>query len=149
MKAVVQEERSGCGLASVAVLSGKSYGEIQSLAARHGIRASDSRLWGETSYVRTLLAGLNITAQAGEQPFTTWEALPDRALLAIRWRLQEGKPFWHWTVFWRSPKGPLVFDSKKSLRSNIRTDFWRMKPTWYIPVTVPSGTPQGVSGKPA
>jgi hypothetical protein len=134
MKPVTQEEISGCGIASVAALAGLSYQEAKSVANGLGIFAEDSSLWSDTRYVRALLGHFGISAGEGELPFSSWETLPDLALLSIKWHLESGRPFWHWVVFWRGPNGPVVFDPKKSLKANTRTDFWRIKPKWFIPI---------------
>jgi len=55
MKPVVQLERTGFGIASVAVLAGVSYRQAHGVANRLGIFAGDSRLWSETGYVRRML----------------------------------------------------------------------------------------------
>ena len=44
MKPVVQLERTGCGIASVAALAGVSYRETQRLANRLGIFSDDPKL---------------------------------------------------------------------------------------------------------
>ena len=134
MKPVVQEEITGCGIASVAALAGLSYQEAKSVANSLGIFADDSSLWSDTRHVRGLLGHLGISAGEGEFPFSSWETLPNLALLSLKWHLEKGRPFWHWAVFWRSPNGPMVLDSKKSLKTNTRTDFWRIKPKWFIPI---------------
>ncbi|MGB2832120.1 MAG: hypothetical protein WBC07_04160 [Methylotenera sp.] len=134
MRPVVQEENSGCGIASVAALAGISYSECKSAANSLGIFAEDKSLWSDTRYVRTLLKHFGISANESEMGFESWEALPNLALLSIKWHLENGRPFWHWVVFWRSPNGPVVLDPKKSLKTNIRTDFGRIKPKWFIPI---------------
>ena len=134
MKPVVQLERTGCGIASVAALEGVSYAQAKSVANRLGIFADDPRLWSETSHVRRLLKEYGFRSARTEVPFTSWEALPDLALLAIKWHEERGCAFWHWVVFWRGPRGPVVLDSKRALRRHVRTDFGRMKPKWCIPV---------------
>jgi len=131
---VVQLERTGCGIASVAALSGRSYPEMKSIAETLGIFAHDQLLWSETSYVRRLLDHVGLKADPGEVPFRSWESLPDLALLSIKWRLEKGRPFWHWVVFVRENGQSCVLDSKKGLQKNVRTDFGRMRPRWYIPV---------------
>jgi hypothetical protein len=135
MKPVVQLERTGCGIASVAALAGLGYREMQRVANRLGISADDPRLWSETSLVRRLLKEHGIRPASTEVPFTSWEALPDLALLAVKWHRERGRPFWHWAVFWRGPYGPVVLDSKRELLNHVRTDFGRMKPKWFIPVS--------------
>ena len=135
LKPVVQLERTGCGIAAVAALAGMNYRETQRLANRLGIFADDSMLWSETHHVRRLLQEYGIRSANTEALFTSWKALPDLALLAVKWHKEGGRAFWHWVVFWRGPCGPVVLDSKRALRRHVRTDFGRMKPKWFIPVS--------------
>lgn len=132
---VVQLERTGCGIASVAALSGRSYPEMKSVANSLGIFAHDRELWSDTSYIRRLLDSVGWNADPGEIPFSSWESLPDLALLSLKWHLDKGRPFWHWAVFVRESGEPFVLDSKKGLLRNLRTDFGRMRPRWTIRVT--------------
>jgi ABC-type bacteriocin/lantibiotic exporter with double-glycine peptidase domain len=135
MKPVVQLEQTGCGIASVAALAGVSYRQAQRVANRLDIFASDSRLWSETRHVRRLLKEFGIRPANTEVLFTSWEALPDLALLAVKWHKERDRAFWHWVVFWRGPHGPVVLDSKSTLRRHVRTDFGHMRPKWFIPVS--------------
>ncbi|OOH71863.1 hypothetical protein [Leptospirillum ferriphilum] len=136
MNPVVQLDRTGCAIASVAAMMGMSYPDMKSLARSLGVTPEDNALWTSTSSIRTLLAHVGVKAGPEELPFTTWERLPDLALLAIKWKIQDGNPSWHWVVFVREDRGPVVLDSKKGLRTNVRRDFGRMRPKWYIPVDV-------------
>lgn len=134
LKPVIQLEPTGCGIASVAAIAGVSYSRAKSVANSLGIFAHDQRLWSETAHVRKLLRHFGLRANSTEMPFRSWTELPDLALLAIKWHLEKGRPFWHWVVFAREHGRCCVLDSKKGLRQQIRTDFGRMKPKWYIPV---------------
>lgn len=134
MKPVVQLERTGCGIAAVAAIAGVSYRRAQRTANRLGIFADDRRLWTETNYVRRLLQSYQLRPASTEQPFRSWGSLPDLALLAIKWHREQGRPCWHWVVFVRDSEGERVLDSKRSLTRNVRTDFGRMRPKWYITV---------------
>lgn len=134
MKPVIQLERTGCGIASVAALAGVSYNAAKQLANRMGIHATDSRLWSETMYVRRLLKRYRFHASTRELPFVSWDTLPDRALLAIKWHRVKDRAFWHWVVFIRDVSGPYVLDSKRNLKRHMRTDFWRMKPKWFLEI---------------
>ena len=135
MEPVIQEEPTGCGIAASAALAGVSYAEAKQKANALGIYAADTTLWSETEHVRTLLREFGITVSPKETPFKTWESLPDKALLAIKWHTEQGKPFWHWVVFIREHGEAKVLDSKKALKSNTRRDFGRIKPKWYIEVS--------------
>ena len=134
VKSVVQQEPTGCGIASVAAIAGLSYARTKAIAGSLGISAHDERLWSGTAHVRGLLGHLGVKAGTSEHPFRSWESLPDLALLSIKWHLEKGRPFWHWVVFVRDVRGARVLDPKKSLRHNVRTDFGRMKPKWFIPI---------------
>jgi len=134
MRPVVQLERTGCGIASVAAIAGLSYPQAKSIANSIGIHAEDQALWSDTAQVRRLLRHFGFAARLRELPFRSWNVLPDLALLAIKWHLQQGRPYWHWVVFVREGGEAYVLDSKKNLRNNRRTDFGRMKPKWFIPV---------------
>jgi hypothetical protein len=135
MKPVVQLERTGCGIASVAALAGVNYDQAKRMANRLGIFADDPALWSETDHVRRLLKEYGFRLARTETPFTSWEALPDLTLLAIKWHEDRGNEFWHWVVFWRGPRGPVVLDSNRALHRHVRTDFWRMKPKWFLAIT--------------
>ncbi len=132
MKPVIQLEKTGCGLASCAALAGISYARARQVANSIGIYADDPSLWSDTAHVRQLLEKLGISAGPNEIPFSSWQTLPDRALLAIKWHLEKSRPFWHWVVFLRQDGSSHVLDSKPSLKHHIRTDFGRMHPKWYI-----------------
>jgi len=134
MKPVIQEEKTGCAIASSAAIAGVSYKEARKIAHSIGMYAEDSNLWSETNFIRKLTKKFGIKTGKQEIPFTGWESLPNCALLSIKWHIERGKPHWHWVVFVREGGNSYVLDSKKTLRTNIRTDFGRMKPKWYIEV---------------
>lgn len=136
MKPVMQEDTTGCGIAAVAAIAGVSYGRAKRAAAAMGISAKDTRLWSDTVYVRRLLARFHRKAAASRKPFQSWEALPECALLAIKWHEEGGRPFWHWVVWVREREKRYVLDSRRGLKTPVRRDFWRMKPKWSLAVTV-------------
>lgn len=105
MKPVVQLERTGCGIAAVAVIAGVSYRQAQRTARRLGIVAADRRLWSGTAYVRRLLREYRVRAGSEARAFRSWKGLPDLALLAIKWHRREGRSSWHWVVFVRDHEG--------------------------------------------
>lgn len=134
IKVVVQEEVSGCGIACVAMLANTTYKEMKIRANTLGIFAEDKRLWSETEYVRTLLRDYNLQVSPQEKPFTSWEDLPDLALIAIKYHLEHGRPYWHWSIFQRQGQTEVVLDPAKYLDNNKRDDFDQMQPQWSIEV---------------
>jgi hypothetical protein len=131
---VIQEETTGCGIASVANIVGYSYSEMKAVANNLGIFASDTALWSDTQYVRRMLAEKGFQTSTIEVPFSSWDSLPDLALLSIKHHQEGGKDFWHWVVFKRENDQSFVLDSANYLPCNIRTDFNAMHPKWYIEV---------------
>ncbi len=134
LKSVIQEETTGCGIASVANVLGKTYPEMKAIANAMGIYAEDKLLWSDTQHVKEMLARAGVETSPDEIPFTSWSALPDLALLSIKHHQEEGKDFWHWVVFKRVGGENFVLDSAAYLSSNIRTDFSEMQPKWFIEV---------------
>ena len=134
MKPVLQQEKTGCAIASSAALAGISYKKAKSIANGLGVYADDATLWSETNHIRKILKKLNIKISKTETPFKNWEVLPERALLAIKWHMEKGKPYWHWVVYVRENSNEYVLDSSKRIKNNKRTDFGRIKPKWYIKI---------------
>ncbi|MCC8997174.1 MAG: hypothetical protein LM517_09020 [Nitrosomonas sp.] len=134
VKSVVQEEATGCGIASVANILGKTYSEMKAVANAMGIHAADKLLWSDTQYVRYILSSAGVKTSDKETPFESWEALPDLALLSIKYHQEEGENFWHWVVFKRVNGQPFVLDSANYLPTNIRQDSYAMQPKWFIEV---------------
>ena len=133
---VVQEEMTGCGIAAAANIAGVTYSDMKAIANSLGIFADDESLWSSTEYVRSLLAHSNISVSPNETPFESWESLPDLALLSIKHHIENGKKYWHWVVFNRKDQKMVVLDSASYLDSNVRTDFHKMQPQWYIEVNL-------------
>lgn len=82
-----------------------------------------------------MLASAGVATSAEEKPFSTWDALPDLALLSIKYHREGDKDFWHWVVFKRVDEQSMVLDSASYLPSNLRTDFAAMQPKWFIEVS--------------
>lgn len=134
IQAVVQQDRTGCAIASVAALARIGYTDAKRVATRLGISVEDPSLWSSTTHVQRLLTEFKIKAAPRERSFRSWKQLPDRALLAIKWHQEKTGPAWHWTVFVRDGSDSYVLDPKKALRTNCRRDFGRMKPKWFIEI---------------
>lgn len=137
MRPVIQEDKTGCGLASVASVVGVSYRQVKDQAGQLGINVEDPKLWSATKYIRKLLTHNGISVSRQVTTFTSWDSLPPLALLAIKWHQFNQCAFWHWVVFYRGTQGPMVLDSKRELRTHCRTDFGRIKPKWFLTVTAP------------
>ncbi len=134
MNVIIQEEKTGCGIASVANIIGRPYAEVKARANSIGIFVEDDTLYSDTEYVRNLLNEFGVKTSSVETPFEKWAKLPDLALLSIKHHEEGGRPFWHWVVFKRDIEGSKVLDSAAYLNENKRTDFQAMEPKWFIEV---------------
>lgn len=134
---IIQEEPTGCGIACSAILSGKSYAEAKKAANRLGIYAEDEKLWSDTNHVRRLLAEFGIKTSSQETAFSGWDALPDLDLLAIKYHLENNRPFWQWVVFSRHAGQQVVLDPAACLNKNVRDDFENIQPQWFIEILKP------------
>lgn len=132
---VVQEDITGCSIACISWMCGRSYIDIKNIAADLGINIEDPSLWSSTDPIRSILKEVSLNANSEEVEFKGWVNLPAYSLLAVKHHLEKGNPHWHWVVCVSNNKDRFVMDPKKSLKTNIRTDFGRMKPKWYIEIT--------------
>ena len=74
-----------------------TYLQAQANASRLGISVkAPASGWSGTDCVRRMLLHCGIRLLPRGMPFRSRIALPDVVLLAMRWHLQPGKPFWHW-----------------------------------------------------
>ena len=135
MAFILQEEETGCGIASVANIVGHPYAEVKSKANSMGIFATDDTLYSDTGYVRRLLKEYGVHSSASETPFRSWAELPDIALLSIKYHYENKRPLWHWVVFKREKGVAVVLDSATYLNKNERTDFHAIHPKWFITIS--------------
>jgi hypothetical protein len=134
MEPVIQEDPSGCGIASAAALAGMEYQAMKLIAAGLGVVPEDGALWSSTGPMLKLLSSVGLSLSLPPAPFVDWASLPSPCLLAIKWRVERRGPAWHWVVFCRDHDDAYVLDPKRSLKTNKRRDFGRMKPMWLIAV---------------
>ena len=134
MKPVIQEDKTGCAIACAANVAGVTYQYAKKVASEIGIQVDDCTLWSEIQPIRKLLARLGFRTANEKKTFRGWGDLPSLALLSIKWHEVHGRPYWHWVLFVRQEGRSYVIDPNKTLKNNVRTDFGRMKPKWYIEV---------------
>lgn len=134
MKPVTQQHPEGCALACAAMLSGLSYGEIVVIGEQLNIRAGDKALYSDTALMRRLMNRLGICIASSETPFADWSDLPNRALLATNWHVEEDVAVWHWAVFLRKGNSRVVLDPAAHLDNPVRKDLSVIHPEWFIEV---------------
>jgi len=134
MKTIIQEEINGCGIAAVATILQKPYEELQAVANSLAIFASDKRLFSDTEYIRRLLKQYSVPISDQEIPFVSWQTLPDLALIATQYHIENNIAYWHWSVFQRMAGQAVVLDPAAHLKNHQRTDFEAISVEWYIEV---------------
>jgi len=134
---VVQEDKTGCGLACIAMLAGVCYKEAKKAALDNLKFRTKDEFYTGTGQLKELAAHFNIEIEGKRRrKFRNWSELPDVAIVSIN--PKENNKYWHWVVFQRKDGAEVVFDPKKSIKTDRRTDFDRMKPFGYLPVLLRS-----------
>lgn len=133
MRRVKQKDSNGCGLACIAMLANKTYKEVRKIAVTK-VGLGDGGFYTGTKELRALSDHYGIVLGKRRRPFKSFAALPETAILAINYKKAEDR--WHWVVYRRSPKDEFIYDPKKTIKSNKRRDFGRIKEKakWFLPV---------------
>lgn len=132
MRRVKQGDPTGCGFACIAMLSGASYDEIKNIAITDLDYEGSGDFYTGTRELRYLASKNNVELGKRRRTFKSLDALPETAILAINH--EDKLDTWHWVVYCRKPNEEYVYDPKKSIKSNKRTDFGRMKIKWFLPI---------------
>lgn len=132
IRRVIQKDGTGCGLACAAMLGGTSYLRAKTLAVRLGISSDRPPYYTSAGQLSLLLRNLGLRPSKGRR-LSKWESLQGLSVVGINYR--EKDDTWHWVVYVPSADGGYVLDPKKSVKTARRTDFGRMIPRSYIPIT--------------
>jgi len=128
-----QFDTTGCGLACIATLANKPYTDVRKVAISKLGFDTDGDFYTKTEQLIKLgsLFGVKISAKRRHQ-FKGWVHLPNSAILAINYN--KDSESWHWVVFRRVAYTAYVIDPRRSVKTNRRTDFGRMKPFAFLPI---------------
>jgi len=115
MKFVQQEDKFGCGLACIAMLSGKSYGDIKELASDEAELTSTNDLIELAKKVDVSISSMRRTQ------LVSFERLTTRAILSLSY--EDNTQEWHWVVFERRNNGDMyIYDPEKKKEYQIKTN---------------------------
>lgn len=149
MKFRRQENQRGCGLACVAMICDVPYKAVRKeFIEQNGepeydyspIRGSTTKRYGTTSTdLHLLFAANDVKSNQKLLSFKGWDKLPDICILSVNHRkeLMGGtkRSMWHWVVYDGINEvvyDPYIYNDKS--RSNIRKDYKRMRPKYYLRV---------------
>lgn len=140
----LQQDRSGCGLACVAMLAGIGYAQARTLAralgigprpyryrAGAGLRCAREGYLTDAAQLRRMLKLLGV-ATGPEREVAGWDECEGDGIAAINFDPIDGR--WHWVVRLCDAGGDAVLDPNARVRSERRRDFGRMRPMRFIPV---------------
>lgn len=134
MRRIIQEDKTGCGLACIAMLSGRKYKEIRKVAVtEHGFD-EDGEFYTQTKHLTALGQRFGLEIGSRRRKFKDYSSLPDRAILAINYK--EATDTWHRVIFHRTAKEEYVLDPKQSIKTAKRKDLSRIsrKATYWLGV---------------
>ncbi|WP_341678703.1 cysteine peptidase family C39 domain-containing protein [Niveibacterium sp. SC-1] len=131
MRRVIQEDSTGCGLACVAMLAGRSYQAVKKQA--HSVLKTWPRgprsFYTTKSHLKALLAEYGVR-HGNYRKADSWEKLnADLAIVAINLQANDN---WHWVVFRRDGSDRYLLDPRA--KSERRIDFWRARIMAYLPI---------------
>jgi ABC-type bacteriocin/lantibiotic exporters, contain an N-terminal double-glycine peptidase domain len=137
MKTIIQEDSYGCGIACIAMITGKSYRDIKNrhvddIRRRYG----DNRDSIDISVMRLIISqyGINLPE---DRDFDDWEEIVSSdeqkdCLVAINCRGSGYNAEYHWVVY--DGEAEFVRDPNNTIKKHERRDFGKMKPYFYMPI---------------
>lgn len=108
IKHVSQLDNNGCGLACVAMLTGKTYEQVKQRMIEQRIFEAGTEDFGTTfNDIRQILDHYQITTSS-KRKFKKWGNIPAKVAIASTNYDKNGG--WHWIVFVRDIDGHFVYD---------------------------------------
>ena len=116
IKRIVQKDDTGCGIACVAMLSGRPYAEVKQIFVEQ-IFTSPRQYFG--TYHREVEQALHILGfNTKRRRFRGWRKIQSCAIVAIERR--KNKTDWHWVVFVCRGKEAFAIDPMPGYNKYIR-----------------------------
>src|SRR3989304_5251799 len=121
MKRVIQEDEAGCGIACVAMVTGKTYLQAKFFCLKLFSPQTDSPPPPRHYQLQCALRKLGIATE--KRPFRHWRAIETLSVVTISRRSDTG---WHWGVFVPNGDRPYILDPMPG-EGGRRDDFPGMK----------------------
>ena len=128
---VLQDDATGCGLACVAMIVGKTYAEVKKIALDNKILEEKKTFYTTSSDLINLLNYFNFKADRGRK-VGNWSSIQCLSIVAINF--SESRNSWHWVVYVPDENKGYVLDPHKKIKNDKRVDFSRMRLRSYIPI---------------
>ena len=117
IKRVEQEDDAGCGIACVAMITGKTYQQAERFFRERVFLPIDRKPHTRHYQLRRALRKLGITTE--KRLFRKWRSIENLSIVPINRRLDTG---WHWVVFVPNGARPYILDPAQG-KGRRRYDF--------------------------
>lgn len=131
MRRIKQLDSTGCGIACVAMIAGRTYSQVRKIAVEMGYQRSDLTLYTHAKQLRALLDHFGVRTERARMA-RHWESLSATGIAAVNRRESDGR--WHWVVY-QHGRRPYAIDPRKSAPPR-RTDFGRLRLHSFVPISV-------------
>lgn len=131
IKRILQEDATGCGLACIAMIVGKTYAEVKKTALDNEILEEKRTFYTTSSDLITILDHFHVKAKTGRK-VSHWPSVQTLSIAAINYK--ENNDSWHWVVYVPDENQGYVLDPHKKIKNDQRVDFSRMRLRSYIPI---------------
>ena len=131
MKRVKQEDEAGCGIACVAMVTGKKYRQTKRFFLERIFLPADRKPHTRHYQLRRALAIFGIKTE--KRPFRRLRLIDTDAIVPINRRRDGG---WHWVVFVREGNRPYILDPAPG-KGRRRYTFRGMKARGFY-IAIPS-----------
>jgi len=132
MKRILQEHRTGCGVACVAMVAGTDYSNAMKVARQiFDWQDSQRTFYTSSAQLRELLRAFKVQTGRGRVA-RKWSSLPEFAIAGVNHNKETDT--WHWVVFQRKVGRTYVLDPQPRTKTEVRTDFGRMSLRSCIPI---------------
>ena len=131
MKRVIQEDEAGCGIACVAMVTGKTYLQAKRYFEESVFQPKDKKPHTRHYQLHRALRKLGIATE--KRPFRHWRSIETDAIVPINRRRDGG---WHLVVFVQEGNRPYILDPAPG-KGRRRYEFRGMKARGFY-IAIPS-----------
>jgi len=121
IRRVQQGDEEGCGIACVAMVTGKTYPQAKRFFVEHVFLPTDRKPHTRHYQLRRALLKLRITTE--KRLFRNWRSIEDLSIVPTNRRIDSG---WHWVVYVPNGVRPYILDPMAGKRQR-RYDFRGMR----------------------
>jgi ABC-type bacteriocin/lantibiotic exporter with double-glycine peptidase domain len=121
IRRVQQDDEKGCGIACVAMVTGRTYPQTKKYFLEQVFLPTDRKLYTRHYQLRRALQKLRIPTE--KRAFRNWRSIGILSIVPINRRQDSG---WHWVVFVPNNTRPYILDPALG-KGRRRYDFRGMK----------------------